>query len=72
MIELLTEMCFLFFFDCKNLIGFCLQDVFENFLGLNLLGIRCLEVDYELSAQDLREEVDSVLFGGSRESAVPV
>ena len=70
MIGLLTEMCFLFFLDCKNLLGFCLQGVIENFLSLNLLGILCLEVNYELSAQDLCEEVDSFLFGGSEESAV--
>ena len=65
-------MCFLFFIDCKDLFGFSLQGVLENFLGLHLLDILYVDLEDELSAQLLREVVGGDLFGGPEESTVPV
>ena len=70
MIESLTELFLLFLIDCENLVRFRLQVRLEQLLGLNLLGILCLDLKDQLSAQLLREVVGRGFFGGSDESTV--
>ena len=70
MIKLLTQLCFLFLFHCENLIRFRLRLFIEQLLGFNPLGILCLDLKDQLSAQLLREVVGRGFFGGSDESTV--
>ena len=70
MIKLLTELCFLFLLRCENLIRFRLRLFIEQLLGLNPLGILCLDLKDQLSAQLHREVVGRSFFGGSDESTV--